>query len=185
MSTDQPNFVVPLEFACTIINENLILSNVYGIKLAIDPISFSGQEISLGFQRIRHLADNYLQNSVFVNRENKLAKELSDVENNVVYLPCEPYDLYVGSILLSKFLTVTEKYFEIQYITVASMIGDHVQYTIHSPYDCDLDLDGDHWWNSDTVSTGHKNIITWDEHNLTPSPPFQPTLVQGGLSGNK
>jgi hypothetical protein len=184
MLTDLTTFVVPIDFACTIVNENLILSNVYQIKLAIDP-NDSSDKIGIGFQRIRHLVDNCFQNSVLVNQSNKLAKEFSEIENNVVYLPCEPYDLYVGSIILSKLLAVTNEYFDIQYLTVASAVGDSVQYTVHSPFDCGLDIEGEHWWNSDTVSTGHKTVVTWDELNLIPAPAFQPTLVQGGLSGSK
>jgi hypothetical protein len=185
MSIDPTMFVVPAEFSCTIINENLILSNVYYIKLGIDPIESSGEKIGLGFQRIKHLVNNCLQNSIFINHKNTLTTQFENIENNVVHLPCEPYDLYIGAILMAKFIAVTEEYFDIQYLTVASAIGDHVQYSIHSPFDCELEIEGDHWWNSDTVSTGHKDVITWDELNLTPAPQFQPTVVQGGLSGNK
>lgn len=185
MSINSTTFVVPVQFACTIVTENLMLSNVYEFNIAIDPIDSEAEKIGLGFQRIRHLADNCLQNSVFINRANPLAENFTNLANNVVYLPCEPYDMYVGSILLAKFLTVTEKYFDIECLTVASVIGDHVQYTIYNPDDCGLDIGGDNWWTSDTVSTGHKDIVTWDELNLTQPPKFQPTVVQGGLSGNK
>jgi hypothetical protein len=179
------NFVVPVEFACTIINEKLILSNAYHIRISINPSFGSSEDISIGFQRIKHIVNNYLSNSILINKDNKLVKELSDIENNVVYLPCEPYDLFVGAVLLSKFTTITEKYFEIEYLTVESIIGEHVQYAVSNPYDCNIELDGDYWWNSDTVSTGHRTVVTWDELNLTQTPRFQPTLVQGGLSERK
>ena len=179
------NFLIPEEFACTIINDKLILSNVYVLQLGIDPIEDAHGDIGIGIQKIKHLIGNYLQNSIFINQNNNLVKHLSEMENNIVYLPCEPYDYYIGSILFSKFVAITEKYFEINYIKVASAVGDQVQYTITSPYDCGLELDGDYWWNIDSVSTGQTNTITWDELNLTHPPKFQPNVVQGGLSGNK
>lgn len=174
--------VLPVEFSCTILNDNLLISNVYYLKVGIDPNMDNLDNVGIGFQRIQHLVDHYLQNSIFINQEHPLAKDLSGLSNNLVCLPCEAYDVYVGSILFAKFEAITEKYFDIQYISVASMVGDHVQYNILSPYDSNLDLEGDYWWNMDNVNTGSKDVITWDELNLTEVPKFKPMVIKGGLS---
>ena len=70
-------------------------------------------------------------------------------------------------------------------MTIDSTVGDSVQYGITDPTDCGFDITGEFWWNLDTASTGNKNIVTWDELNLSQAPKFQPTLVQGGLSDRK
>jgi hypothetical protein len=179
------NIVVPVEFSCSIINDRLILGNSYSITLLISPEYQAKSDIGIGFQRIKHFTANYLQDSIFVNKTHKLAKELEEFENNVVFLPCDPYDFYIGCILLAKFTVITKKYFDIDYLTIDSTVGDRVQYGISDPTDCGFDIDGDFWWNSDSVSTGHRTIVTWDELNLTQVPTFQPTIVQGGLSDRK
>ena len=175
-------FVLPLDFSCTIINDNSLISNVYYIKLGIDPLEGSGDNIGIGFQRVKHLTEEYLQGSILLEKDFTFIKELDTLENNLVCLPCDTYDIYVGSILLAKFQAITANYFDIQYLSIASLVGDHVQFNIISPYESNLDLEGDHWWNQDNVYTGSKPAVTWDELNLTEVPKFRPTVVKGGLS---
>ncbi len=175
-------FVLPLDFGCTILNDNRLLSNVYHVKLGVDLVEEEGNSAGIGFQRIKYLTDYYLQNSIFLDQNTDLFKDLDKLDNNLVCFPCETYDAYIGSILMSKFQSITEKYFEVQYLSIASLIGDYVQYNLLSPYDLDLELDGDHWWNQDNVYTGSKKLITWEELNLTETPKFKPVVVKGGLS---
>lgn len=174
--------VLPIEFSCTILIDDMLVSNVYYIKLGIDPSTDALEHMGIGIQRIKYIVENYFQNSVIVNQEHELAKPLDFLDNNLISLPCEPYDFFVGAILFSKFEAITEKYIDIQYLTVASMIGDRVQYNLESPYDSGLELEGEHWWNSDNVNTGSQELVTWDALNLTESPVFRPTVVKGGLS---
>lgn len=177
-------FVLPLDFSCTILNDNQLISNVYYIKLGVDSIEGSTDNIGIGFQRIKYLTEIHLQSAIFLEKESSFFKEFDKLDNNVVCLPSEAYDIYVGSVLMSKFQAITAKYFDIQYLTIASMIGDNLQYNIIDPLDSNLELEGDHWWNQDNVYTGSKKVITWDELNLTEVPKFRPTVVKGGLSEN-
>jgi hypothetical protein len=187
MSTEIPNhIIIPVEFSCTIINERLIIGNAYTLSLIISPIDTpTTNDIGFGFQRIRHFVSHYLQDSVLINKNHNLVDQFKELDNNVVYLPCDPYDYYIGCILLAKFISITEKYFDIEHLSIDSIVGDRVQYGIGDPSDANIDIKGDYWWNSDTVSTGHKTVITWEELNLTQIPKFQPTVIQGGLSGSK
>lgn len=177
-------FVLPLDFSCTILNDNRLMPNVYYIKLGVDPLDGPNDNLGIGFQRIKFLTEYYLQGAIFLEKESSLTKELDSLDNNIVHLPCDTYDIYVGSVLMSKFQAITANYFDIQYMSIASLVGDHVQFNIVSPYDANLNLEGDHWWNQDNVYTGSKETITWDELNLTEIPKFKPTVVKGGLSEN-
>ena len=184
LTEDLSVFTIPLDFSCTILNDNRLITNIYNIRISADPVEDTAENIGIGFQRVKHLAEYHLQNSIFLEKDDKLFKELDSLENNIVCLPCEAYDIYVGSILMAKFQAITEKYFDIQHLTIASLLGDQVQFNIISPYDANLDIEGDHWWNQDNVYTGSKTAITWDELNLTEVPKFRPTVVKGGLSEN-
>lgn len=177
-------FVLPLEFGCTILNDNRLLTNVYHIKLGIDPLDSVADNIGIGFQRIKYLTEYHLEDSIFLEKDTELAKYLSTLDNNLVSLPCNTYDIYIGAVLLAKFQAITAKYFDIQYLSIASEVGDNVQFNIIDPEDINLNLDGDYWWNQDNVYTGSKNIVTWEELNLTEIPKFKPTVVKGGLCEN-
>lgn len=185
MSTELSTVIVlPLDFSCTVLNDNRLLSNIYFIKLGINPIWDDSNNIGFGFQRIKYLADHVLHNSLFVSNKDQLKAQLDLLDTNLVCLPDEIYDVYVGSILMAKFQTVTNKYFEIEYLTIASLLGDQVQYNIMSPYESDLDIDGDHWWNKDNIWTGSKTAGSWEELNLSEGPKFKPVVIKGGLSEN-
>lgn len=176
----------PCDFTCIIVNENIISPNHYNIRLGIDPISTAKDSISVGFQKLKYLLEEQLSNSIIINDSNELFKHFENLENNLVAVPCEPYDFYVGSILLAKFMSVTEKYFDIVYMNIDSAAGDRIQYTLWDPCDCDLDLHGsDKWWNNDTVSTNNIRNITWKELNLKEGSLFEPVIIKGGLSENR
>ncbi len=178
------HFVLPVSFDCIIVSDDRLVSNIYNLRLGIDLSEDPTINISLGINRIRYLVETKLQGSIITENNWKNIQTLDSLDNNVVKLPCELYDVFVGSVLMAKIQTITEKYFDILYLTVSSLLGDQIQYNILSPYDCQLELEGDHWWNQDNVYTGSKQSTTWDELNLTEGPKFRPTLIKGGLSEN-
>lgn len=176
------SFVLPLDFGCIILNNKRLLSNVYSIKLGIDPLPDCSDNAGIGLQRIKYINDNCLHGSIIVEKESTSFQELNNLTNNLVVLPCETYDVYIGSILMAKFQAITYEYFEIHYLSIASMIGDHVQFNLLSPHESTVEIEGNHWWNQNNVHTGSKEIITWEELNLAESPKFKPTVIKGGLS---
>lgn len=174
--------VIPISFTCNIVTDNILVSNVYDLKIGIDPLPDGADNLGIGFQKIKFLFDAQLQNSVILDHSHPLVESLGTLENNLVLCPCEPYDFYVGSVLMAKLQAITEKYFEIQYVSIASLVGDNIQYNIIDPYDSELELDGKHWWNSDDISTGATTVVTWDDLKLTENPVFNPKVIRGGLS---
>ena len=185
MLTDQAeSFVWPTEFACTLITENLLIPNHYSIRIGVEPGTPKPQNIALGFKKIKYFVTHYLQNSILICNENPLKKSLKSIGSNFVLLPFEPYDYFVAAVLYSKFLAIAEKYFEITYITVDSRIGDRVQYTIRHPNECGIDLNGNHWWNMDSVNTGKNITTTWEDLNFKDETKFEPRIIKGGLSEN-
>ena len=111
-----------------------------------------------------------------------IGQPANSIDTTVVHLPTDPYDFYVGAILYTKFLKITEKYFHINHLTIDSIVGDRVQYSILHPEEAGLDLEGDHWWNTDSVNTGSGDNTTWEELNISDGPRFEPRIIKGGLS---
>jgi hypothetical protein len=178
------NFVWPSEFACTLITEKLVLPNHYTVKLSVEPTDPKTNDVNLGFKKIRYFIDCYLNNSILVNQENPIVKSLTGMDSNLVLMPVEPFDYFFASILYLKLVTISERYFHINHLTVDSIIGDRVQYTITHDNDIGVDLRGNFWWNMDSVNTGTDDHTSWQDLNLKDSPRFSPIVVKGGLSEN-
>lgn len=185
MSIDSPQFVWPTNFACTIITEKVVVPNSYSINISIVPTDRPPGSISLGFKKLKHFVDVYLHNSIFTNVDNPLVPQLTGINTNMVLLPSEPYDYFVGSVLYSKFLAISEKYFHIDVMSIDSAVGDHIQYNIMHPDECGLDLGGNHWWNMDTPTTNAQSQDTWGDLDINDVPKFAPRIIKGGKSENK
>lgn len=186
MSIDDENLLLwPCDFTCIIVSERSFIANNYSFKLSINPIFPIDDTVGTGFKKLRYFIDYQLNNSLFINGQSPYYSSIKDTETNLVVLPCEPYDYYVGSILLNKFLAITSNYFEIAQITVDSIVGDRIQYTLWDPQECGLDLDGDHWWNWDNPNTNSDDNTAWKDFNLKDNQKFEPTIIKGGLSENK
>ena len=185
MSINTTQFIWPATFVCTIITDQLILPSSYNIGISVLPTSQSQLNINTGFRKLRSFIDLKLQNSVFVCGDNPLCIALADLENNQVIFPTEPYDFFVGCVLYKKFAAITEQYFQIEFSSIDSVVGDHVQYTIGDPEESGIDLDGDTWWNKDTLDTGIDEGILWDDLDIGVGTKFEPRIIQGGLSENQ
>jgi hypothetical protein len=182
MLTDLNQVVWPTDFSCTLVTDTLILPNLYNITISVEPIGQQSDSIGIGFRKIRHFVDNYLNNSVVISTDNPLLSSFEVLDNTIVHLPTEPYDFYVGALLYTKFLKISKKYFHINHFTIDSIVGDRVQYSILDPEEAGLDLEGDHWWNTDSVNTGSGDNTTWEELNIKDGPRFEPRIIKGGLS---
>lgn len=177
-------FVLPLEFNSTILNDNTLLPNAYSIKLSMNTLGTSSENAAIGFQRITYFTTYCLQSSLILDQTTDFFKSVDTLDNNLVCLPCESYDIYLGAILLAKFQAITSEYFDIQCLSIASTLGEYIQFNICDVDEIQMDLTGDQWWNQDNMYTGSKTPITWDTLNLTDIPKFKPILVKGGLSEN-
>jgi hypothetical protein len=184
MSINTDDVVWPIDFSCTLVIENIILPNHYNIRVSIEPNGEAQSNIATGFKKIRYFVENHLHNSVFINRDNALVQSLVTLDTNIVHLPTDPYDFFVGSILLRKFIVLTEKYFDICQINIDSLVGDSIQYAIMDPEDAELEMAGDHWWNADSADTGSSNTKSWAELDISDRTGFEPRVIRGGLSEN-
>jgi len=119
---------------------------------------------------------------LIINQSNPLTELTVNLDTNIILLPCEPYDYFVAAIIYNKLSAIAEKYFDIGYLSLDSLIGDRVEYTIIELDSANLNMDGDLWWNQDSVDTGIGNAPSWEDLNFRDKPKFSPKIIQGGLS---
>ena len=183
MLTNRPDcFVWNAEIVCTFISENVLIPNVYTVSIGMEPNTKNVDDIDLGFKKLKHFIGDYLQNSIFVNRDAEIVAALNKLDTNLVLFPDEPFDYLVGIILFKKLTAITEKYFEVSFITIDSSVGDHVQYTVTADCEVENELGKDQWWDKDSVNTGTDDHTSWEDLNLKESPRFSPKVVKGGKS---
>jgi hypothetical protein len=175
-------FTWTVEIVCTFVSDNIMMPNVYTVSIGMQPNSPDTNDVELGFKKIKHFVNEYLSNSVFVNKDSEYAKALSKLDTNLVLFPDEPYDYLVAAILYRKLEAISEKYFDIDFITIDSTIGDRIQYTLTQDCVVENDLTGDWWWNKDSVNTGTDDHTSWEDLDLKDSPRFSPIVVKGGKS---
>jgi hypothetical protein len=180
MLTESSQIVWPVNFVCTLVTEDRILPNSYTFNISILPIETTAGGISVGYKKIRYFVDQYLHNSIFISKDNPLLEPLTKSGNNLVVFPTEPYDLFVGHVLYSKFLSISEKYFHIDTINIDSIVGDNICYNIADSDSCGVELAGEHWWNMDSTFTGHGDVESWGDLAGTESPRFEPKVIKGG-----
>lgn len=167
-------------FSCVAIIEKTFVPNIYTITVSMETYD-KKRNISLGYQKLKYFIENTLHNSIFICSENPQLSNIDLMTNNVVIFPETPWDYLVGIVLYNKIEVITEKYFEINYMTIDSSMGDHVKYTIHDELESGFDLTGQTWWNMDTPNTNINNSLSWDKLNLKDSPGFSPKIIPGGL----
>lgn len=185
MLNDQlSSFVLPIDFCCNVLASQTLFSNIYSLKIYVSPHEDSDENIGIGFQKIKAIAETCLSNGIITNQDNEFAANFASLDNSIITIPDEPFDFFVGSILLAKFIKVTEKYFDIDCLGISSIAGNNVQYNIYDPYDSGMDIDGDYWWNRDDLSADFTKPVSWDDLNLGDPQPFTPLVVKGGLSEN-
>jgi hypothetical protein len=181
MSIDSSSQIVwPVNFVCTLINQDTILPNSYNINISIVPVDSGQNNLAVGYKKIKYFVDFFLHNSIIIAQNNPLLEHLGKTDNTIVTLPVEPYDLFVGHILYLKFLAISEKYFHIDIISIDSAVGDSICYNIADSDNCGLELEGDYWWNSDSTHTGHGPATGWGELFEDGSPRFEPKIIKGG-----
>lgn len=186
MLTNRPDcFVWTAEIVCTFVSDNIMIPNVYTVSIGMQPNSPNTDDVELGFRKIKHFVNEYLSNSIFIDKKSDYAKALSKLDTNLVLFPGDPYDYLVAAVLYRKLESISEKYFDIDFLTIDSSAGDRVQYTLTGDCALDSDLTGEHWWNKDSVNTGTDDHTSWDDLNLKESPRFSPVVVKGGKSENR
>lgn len=180
MSIESSSIVWPVSFVCTLISGDRILPNSYNMNISIMPIDSAPGSISIGYKKLKYFVDEHLHNGIFVFKDSPLVEPLSKTVTNLVLFPSEPYDLFVGHVLYSKFLSITEKYFHIDMINIDSIVGDNICYNILDSDECGLELTGEHWWNMDSTYTGSGIVESWGVIEEDPIPKFEPKIIKGG-----
>jgi hypothetical protein len=137
-------------------------------------------DVAMGFKKMKYFSERRLMNSVFISKDSPILPSIDLIENNKVIFPTEPGDFYLGAVLFCKFITITRRYFHIDFMTIDSTVGDRVQYTLRDPSDCDLDLTGNYWWNMDTTYTGSGKDTAWTDTDLIDRPGLNLKVIEGG-----
>lgn len=184
MSIENSQIVWPISFVSTVVAENKILPNSYTINVSILPLESASGGMAGGYKKIKYFIENFVHNSVFICSSNPLLEHFTNLENNILIFPREPYDFHVGSVLYSKFIAISDKYFHIDIINIDSIIGDSICYSVSNSDLYEIGLEGNHWWNSDSTYTGFGTDLGWGDIAEYQVPRFEPKIIKGGKNSD-
>jgi len=174
------NFIWSSHFACIAVIDNKLIPNSYALNLSMETLE-KKTNLGLGYRKLKYFIEHNLHNSILISQEHPKLDYYSQIDNNVVVLPNDPWDYLIGCILYYKFTNITEKYFDLLYLTIDSAMGDNVKYTIDQDVDPGVDIEGEKWWNVDSPSIDISVKTSWEKLNLKDVTGFSPKIIKGGL----
>ena len=181
MLTNDP-FIWPAEFSSITVFDDIALPSSYNLTVELFPASSQSSAV-IGFKKIKQFVSKFLQHSIIIPESHHLTLSFLKLSNNVVLVPQDPYDYFLGSVLYRKLTAITKNYLEIQSLAIDSSIGDRIKYHISSLSDSYSDSlnQTNQWWNMDNLATNHfKEFPSWENFDITSQHKFHPKVIQGG-----
>ena len=107
----------------------------------------------IAFEQIELFFNTLMSNSILVSKEDYDNDAVKDLENNVVMVPGKANDQTVGSQILLKLINIVGTDLEIDHITISSVLGRDIEYTmdIESPEISVLLPTREEWWNDENI----------------------------------
>jgi hypothetical protein len=107
----------------------------------------------IAFEQIELFFNTLMSNSILISKEDYENDALKDLENNIVMVPGKANDQTVGSQILLKLINIVGENLEIDHITISSVLGKDIEYTIdiESPELSVLLPTREEWWNDENV----------------------------------
>lgn len=138
-------------FECAIHFDNKFMINFYELTLFMEVVTDNQYEQNIAIERINYYLSTVIENSIFVNQNDK--KSIESYENagiKVITLPEDPYDQIIGLLLLIKCNAIMENKIVINEIMFQSKLTAGIKF--HTFIEETEDYLGKHWWTDKSPS---------------------------------
>lgn len=133
--------------------EGRFLINSYIIELFMDVTTDDVREQNIALERVKYLLTESLDSCVFVDYQDVAAIDNYLKANmKVCPVPEGPYDQIIGSVLMSKFNSVTEGKLFITEVKIGSRICDDLQFYVEYDEEMPLHTNIGTWWHENNTS---------------------------------
>ena len=144
------------DFLTAVYFEKTYMVNLYHMTLYIDILTEEDSEQIVAMERIFYFIQNYIQNSVFINKKEKKQIELFEKAGmSTLTLPTDPYDQIIGLILLRKFNAITEGRYNVSEIKFSSKLSADIRF--HNVDEEAEEFDEDEWYNDPNLNCKSTN----------------------------
>ncbi len=145
------------KFKSIIIVDGELFANEYKVKIHITPHTSNLKEQTEYFDRLKHLFDLVLGNTITTWREEKLFHTLRKNSNNrFVELPKPPYDQIMAAVCFCKANAVLDSVITVNKLELSSWQGDGITYSVDKDSTELLLLDTNDWF-----SDKYKEFDPW------------------------
>ena len=153
-----PNtFTWNTKFKSIIIVDGELFQNEYFGKLYITPYTANLKEQTTYFERLKHLFEQVLSNTITTWRDEKLYQVLKKKSNNrFIELPKPPYDQIMAAVCFCKANSILDGKILVTKLELSSWQGDGITYSVDKDSKELLLLDTPHWF-----SKKYQNFDPW------------------------
>jgi len=175
-------------FTNSLLLNNKIWPNDYDCAVHFVPQTDDQQLQNITYEKYKWVFGRALQNSVFIQHDEKIQKTVASFKNDVVDFVSDPVDQIIGVTIMSKLNSIGGEYLKVQNFEIESWQGENLRYNINadSPewdiiHDLEKDIENP-WWLSPqpTFSNFQKDVLTWQEIGFTIDTQSKLKLVKGG-----
>ena len=150
-------FTWKTKFKSIIIVDGELFANEYKLNISLTPHTASLKEQTEYFDRLKHLFDLVLGNTITTWREEKLFHTLRKSSNNrFVELPKPPYDQIMAAVCFCKANAVLDSVITVNKLELSSWQGDGITYSVDKDSTELLLLDTNDWF-----SEKYKEFDPW------------------------
>lgn len=138
-------------FECAIHFEDKFMINFYELTLFMEVVTDNQYEQNIAIERVNYYLSSIIDNSIFVNQEEKKAIENYEKAGiKVITLPEDPYDQIIGLLLMLKLNAIMENKLVVNEIMFQSKLTAGIKF--HTFIEETEDYLGKYWWTDSSPS---------------------------------
>ena len=105
-------------FSASLFLENEIVPNSYSVEITFETTTNNITHQNISFERVKHMINVYLQNSMIVKYDNPKIELLKNFKVNLLTTPLDPIDSIIGICLHRKLVSITDSMLNIGNVAI-------------------------------------------------------------------
>lgn len=173
------------KFTNVVLVNNRLWPNDTEITVSFQPQSDDPETQNLTFEKYKYVLFKILQNSVFIESDQKIYDLFSKFNDKVIDFANKPVDQIIGVTMFSKLQHIGGDCLKINQIDIESWQGENLKFIINenAPEWELIDQQNQYcWWTDDqpNFSSFSKDRLTWNDLGYTITDSKRFTVIKGG-----
>lgn len=120
--------------------------NRYQLVVDLLTVSTDHHQQNVAYERMKYWIHEVMDQSILIGQNSDMIDVVSQLNDCVIVLPCEPVDQIIGIMLYLKLNAVMENRMIVTDIEICSSQGEYTSYLHNTRENLGSDLEQDGWW---------------------------------------